>query len=226
MMSMQAPLATAVRRAVPVDLVPPVLAPWKAFWEAQLFEVMMTLLTRSLAERAIPYRLAVVLLAAAWVAAVPSLVGGMSSAGGSRKRLWCRFLITMELVLSQSDCSGSLVAGFSNGAPGPGSIGSSLASNNFGLNHNAGTPGLGSNPPDCLVAGQQDPWARVFDRLGSSTLRIRDAWQQTVLVVVDPMEEAPLVLEALEARCMAHLSRTTDTHSELDTLVSFTIKWA
>ncbi|KAJ1031319.1 hypothetical protein NDA18_002535 [Ustilago nuda] len=91
-----------------------------------------------------------------------SFFGGMSSAGAvgggfgvSSSSPWSSFSGSNQAT------SGPLSPSFNGGAPGPGSIGSSLASSNFGLNQSAGTSGLGSNPPGLSSGAPSDPWARV-----------------------------------------------------------------
>lgn len=90
-----------------------------------------------------------------------SFFGGLGSAGAvgggygvSSSSPWSSFSGSNQAT------PGPLSPGF-NGAPGPGSIGSNLASSNFGLNQSAGTPGLGSNPPGLSSGAPSDPWARV-----------------------------------------------------------------
>ncbi|CBQ71211.1 conserved hypothetical protein [Sporisorium reilianum SRZ2] len=82
-------------------------------------------------------------------------MGGAGAVGGgfgvSSSSPWSSF------SGSNQTAPGPLSPGFNSGAGAPGSIGSGLASGNFGLNQNAGTP----NPPGLSSGAQSDPWARM-----------------------------------------------------------------
>ena len=95
-----------------------------------------------------------------------SAVGGGYNVGSSSP--WSSF------SASKQTAPGPLSPGYNGGAPGPGSIGSNLASGNFGLNQGASTPGLGSNPPGLSSGAQLDPWSRV----SASWDRARYAFEQ------------------------------------------------
>ncbi|GAC98555.1 hypothetical protein PHSY_006149 [Pseudozyma hubeiensis SY62] len=87
-------------------------------------------------------------------------IGGAGAVGGgfgvSSSSPWSSF------SGNNQNAPGPLSPGYNNGAAGPGSIGSSLASGNFGLNQNAaGTPGLGTSSSGMSGGASTDPWARA-----------------------------------------------------------------
>lgn len=70
---------------------------------------------------------------------------------------------------------GPLSPAFNGGGAAPGSIGSGLATGNFGLNQNASTPGAGSSGSGMAGGAASDPWARMST---NSWDRARFAFEQ------------------------------------------------
>uniref|UniRef100_V5E6S9 Stress response protein NST1 n=2 Tax=Kalmanozyma brasiliensis (strain GHG001) TaxID=1365824 RepID=V5E6S9_KALBG len=102
--------------------------------------------------------------------------GGMSGAGAvgggfgvSASSPWSSFSGAGQ------NAPGPLSPGFSGGSAAPGSIGSSLASANFGLNQTTGTPSLGAGSSGMSNGAPSDPWARIDT---NSWNRARYAFEQ------------------------------------------------